>query len=64
MKLVRRLADEHFLALLFCEHDMEVVFGTAERVLVMHEGRRLAEGTPEEVRRDPEVQAVYLGAED
>ncbi|CAN5283853.1 ABC transporter ATP-binding protein [soil metagenome] len=64
MELVRRLADEHFLTLLFCEHDMEVVFGTAERVLVMHQGRRLAEGTPEEVRRDPEVQAVYLGAED
>jgi len=64
MELVRRLADKHFLTLLFCEHDMEVVFGTAERVLVMHQGRRLAEGTPEEVRRDPEVQAVYLGAED
>ena len=61
MELVRRIADERQLTLLFCEHDMDVVFGTADRVLVMHEGKPLAEGTPDEVRADPDVKRVYLG---
>jgi ABC-type branched-subunit amino acid transport system ATPase component/ABC-type branched-subunit amino acid transport system permease subunit len=61
MDLVRRVATEKNLTLLFCEHDMEVVFGTARTVTVMHMGRVLTEGTPEEVRRNPEVQKIYLG---
>jgi ABC-type branched-subunit amino acid transport system ATPase component/ABC-type branched-subunit amino acid transport system permease subunit len=61
MDLVRRIAAERGLTLLFCEHDMEVVFGTADRVTVMHRGRVLTEGAPDDVRRDPEVQKVYLG---
>jgi ABC-type branched-subunit amino acid transport system ATPase component/ABC-type branched-subunit amino acid transport system permease subunit len=61
MELVRRIATERNLTLLFCEHDMSVVFGTARTVTVMHQGRILTQGTPEEVRADPEVQAVYLG---
>jgi ABC-type branched-subunit amino acid transport system ATPase component/ABC-type branched-subunit amino acid transport system permease subunit len=61
MELVRRIATERNLTLLFCEHDMSVVFGTARTVTVMHQGRVLTEGTPEKVRSDPEVQAVYLG---
>jgi ABC-type branched-subunit amino acid transport system ATPase component/ABC-type branched-subunit amino acid transport system permease subunit len=61
MELVRRIASERDLTLLFCEHDMEVVFGTARTVTVMHLGRVLTEGTPEDVRRDPVVQKVYLG---
>jgi branched-chain amino acid transport system ATP-binding protein len=61
MQLVRRIADERSLTLLFCEHDMEVVFGTADRVLVMHQGQPLVDGTPDEVRSDPEVRRVYLG---
>jgi branched-chain amino acid transport system ATP-binding protein len=40
---------------------MEVVFGTAQKVTVMHQGRVLAEGSPEAVRANPEVQRVYLG---
>ena len=61
MELVRRIASERDLTLLFCEHDMEVVFGSARTVTVMHLGRVLTEGTPEDVRRDPDVQKVYLG---
>ncbi len=61
MELVRRLATERHLTLLFCEHDMSVVFSTARTVTVMHQGRVLTEGTPEQVRRDPDVQKVYLG---
>ena len=61
MELVRRIASERDLTLLFCEHDMSVVFGTARTVTVMHQGRILTQGTPEKIRADPEVQAVYLG---
>jgi ABC-type branched-subunit amino acid transport system ATPase component/ABC-type branched-subunit amino acid transport system permease subunit len=61
MELVRRVGTEKHLTLLFCEHDMEVVFGTARTVTVMHLGRVLTEGTPEEVRANPDVQKVYLG---
>jgi ABC-type branched-subunit amino acid transport system ATPase component/ABC-type branched-subunit amino acid transport system permease subunit len=61
MDLVRRVAQEKHLTLLFCEHDMEVVFGTARTVTVMNLGRVLTEGTPDEVRGNPEVQKVYLG---
>jgi branched-chain amino acid transport system ATP-binding protein len=63
MQLVRRIADERALTLLFCEHDMEVVFGTADRVLVMAQGSPLVDGTPDEVRVHPEVKRVYLGEE-
>ena len=61
MELVRRIASERKLTLLFSEHDMEVVFGSARTVTVMHQGRILTEGPPEQVRRNPEVQKVYLG---
>ena len=61
MELVRRIATENKLTLLFCEHDMAVVFGTAKTVTVMHMGQVLTEGTPEQVRGDPQVQKIYLG---
>jgi branched-chain amino acid transport system ATP-binding protein len=61
MELVRSIASERDLTLLFCEHDMEVVFGSARTVTVMNQGKVLTEGTPEQVRRNPEVQKVYLG---
>jgi branched-chain amino acid transport system ATP-binding protein len=46
---------------LFTEHSMDVVFGSAHRVLVLAAGRLVADGTPEDVRADPEVRRVYLG---
>jgi branched-chain amino acid transport system permease protein len=61
MELVRRVATEKKLTLLFCEHDMSVVFGTARTVTVMHQGAILTEGTPQQVRADPDVQRIYLG---
>jgi ABC-type branched-subunit amino acid transport system ATPase component/ABC-type branched-subunit amino acid transport system permease subunit len=61
MELVQRVVSTEGLTLLFCEHDMEIVFGTADVVTVMHQGRVLAEGTPEAVRANREVQTVYLG---
>jgi len=62
MELVRRIATERKLTLLFCEHDMEVVFGTARTVTVMHMGRILTEGSPQEVAHDAAVRSIYLGA--
>jgi branched-chain amino acid transport system ATP-binding protein len=61
IRLLERLAEERGLTLVFTEHDMEVVFGIAEKIAVLHQGRVLAEGTPDEVRRDPDVRRVYLG---
>ncbi|GIX49680.1 MAG: ABC transporter ATP-binding protein [Candidatus Tectimicrobiota bacterium] len=59
--LLARIARQRGLTLLFTEHDMEVVFSIAEKITVLHQGRVLAEGPPEAVRRHPEVQRVYLG---
>ncbi len=64
MELVRRVVAERAITLLFSEHDMEVVFGTADRITVLNQGRVLAEGTPDEVRADPSVREVYLGTDD
>jgi branched-chain amino acid transport system ATP-binding protein len=61
MALVGRLVAERGLGVLFTEHDMDVVFAAAERILVMHEGRLIAEGPAAAVRADPRVQAIYLG---
>ena len=61
IRLLQRIAEERGLTLLFTEHDMEVVFGIAQKIAVLHQGRLIAEGVPEEVRNDPEVRRVYLG---
>ncbi len=51
------------LTLLIIEHDMDVVFALADRIVVLHHGEVLAEGRPEEVRKNPRVMAVYLGTD-
>jgi branched-chain amino acid transport system ATP-binding protein len=61
MELLRRIAVERGLTLLFTEHDMDVVFGAADRIAVLHQGRVIAEGTPDTIRADDEVRRVYLG---
>ena len=63
MDLVERIARERKVAVLFTEHDMDVVFGHADRVLVLAEGKLLAQGMPDEIRAHPQVRAVYLGEE-
>jgi branched-chain amino acid transport system ATP-binding protein len=61
MRLVARIARERAIGVLFTEHDMDVVFEHAARVLVLNRGQLIAEGSPAEVRRDPQVRAIYLG---
>ena len=61
IRLIERIAGERSLTLLFTEHDMDVVFQIAQKVAVLHQGRVIADGAPEEVRADPEVRRVYLG---
>ena len=61
IQLVGRITREKGLTLLFTEHDMEVVFSISERILVLHQGRLIAEGSPEEVRNNYDVKKVYLG---
>ena len=61
MQLASDLARRDRIAVLFTEHDMDVVFGFADRVIVLDRGGIIAEGTPDAIRADPRVQAVYLG---
>jgi branched-chain amino acid transport system ATP-binding protein len=61
--LMERLVAEQGLNILFTEHDMDVVFGIAKWITVLHQGRVIADGKPVDVRRDRHVQAVYLGEE-
>ena len=62
--VLKDLLRQRSMSVLLIEHDMEVVFSIADRIAVMHRGRKLADGTPDEVRNNPDVQAAYLGAID
>jgi len=63
IELIKRLARTRGLTILFCEHDMDIVFSISQSIMVMHQGRTLIQGAPEEVRNHPEVQSAYLGGE-
>jgi branched-chain amino acid transport system ATP-binding protein len=61
MRLVTQIAKEKSIGVLFTEHDMDVVFEHASRILVLNRGQLIAQGPPAQVRTDPQVRAIYLG---
>jgi branched-chain amino acid transport system ATP-binding protein len=61
VEVVRRIWRERGLTVLLVEHDMDVVFGLAERITVLNFGAVIADGPPDEIRTDAEVQRAYLG---
>lgn len=61
--LIQKLVKERGLTLIFVEHDMSVVFGISDNIRVLHQGKVIFSGKPEEVKRNEEVQRIYLGEE-
>jgi branched-chain amino acid transport system ATP-binding protein len=60
-QLIRKLHRDQKLTIVLIEHDMRVVFHLADRIMVLAEGKMLAEGTPQQIAADEAVQAAYLG---
>lgn len=61
---IRRLRDERGISVFWIEHIMDAIMGTADRVIVLNSGQKIADGTPEQVRRDERVTRAYLGEGD
>lgn len=61
--LISKLVKERGLTLIFVEHDMSVVFGISDSIIVLHQGKIIFSGKPDEVKRNAEVQRIYLGEE-
>lgn len=63
VELLRSISREQGLTLVFTEHDMDIVFGISEKILVLQQGAVIADGIPAAIRANPEVRKAYLGEE-
>ncbi|MCL5960756.1 MAG: ABC transporter ATP-binding protein [Chloroflexi bacterium] len=61
LDLIKHLSQAAGLTILFCEHDMDIVFSVAQSIMVMQHGQTIIQGEPEEVRQNEQVQEAYLG---
>ena len=64
LRLMQRLSCELGLTILFCEHDMGIVFSIASQIMVMQQGKSIVQGSPDEVRNNRQVRKAYLGGAD
>ena len=64
LRLMKRLSGDLGLTILFCEHDMGMVFSIASQIMVMQQGKSIIQGPPDEVRNNQQVREAYLGGAD
>ena len=63
LRNIRELANTGDVTFVIVEHDMDVVFSLSDRVITLHRGDIIADGTPDEIKMNPQVREVYLGEE-